>query len=92
LNPDSTSDHRSRDLDLVRRARDGDDSAFREIVETYEGAVAATVIGMRAALEAMVGELEPLLDEDQLERLRRFAERPPPAAGGPGRRGRPPKR
>ena len=46
LNPDSTSDRRSRDLDLVRRARDGDDSAFREIVETYEGAVAATVIGM----------------------------------------------
>ncbi len=30
----------------MRQARDGDERAFREIVETYEGAVAATVIGM----------------------------------------------
>jgi RNA polymerase sigma-70 factor (ECF subfamily) len=31
---------------LVARARSGDRSAFREIVERYEGLVAATVIGM----------------------------------------------
>lgn len=30
----------------MRRARGGDDDAFRQIVERYEGAVAATVIGM----------------------------------------------
>lgn len=31
---------------LVRRARSGDRAAFREIVERYEGLVAATVVGM----------------------------------------------
>lgn len=31
---------------LVRRARDGDQRAFRTLVERYEGAVAATVVGM----------------------------------------------
>lgn len=31
---------------LVARARDGDPAAFRELVERYEGLVAATVIGM----------------------------------------------
>lgn len=31
---------------LVARARDGDRAAFREIVERYEGLVAATVVGM----------------------------------------------
>ena len=34
------------DLELTRRARDGDDHAFRELVERYQGRVAATVIGM----------------------------------------------
>ena len=34
------------DLELTRRARDGDDHAFRELVERYESRVAATVVGM----------------------------------------------
>jgi RNA polymerase sigma-70 factor, ECF subfamily len=38
---DSTSD-----ADLIARARTGDDRAFAALVERYEGAVAATVIGM----------------------------------------------
>jgi RNA polymerase sigma-70 factor (ECF subfamily) len=39
------TDHTS-DADLLARARSGDDRAFAAIVERYEGAVAATVIGM----------------------------------------------
>ena len=34
------------DLDLTRRARDGDDDAFRMLVERYESLVAATAVGM----------------------------------------------
>jgi len=34
------------DLDLVERARAGDDGAFRALVERYEPRVAATVVGM----------------------------------------------
>ena len=34
------------DLELTRRARDGDDHAFRALVEKYEARVAATAIGM----------------------------------------------
>ena len=34
------------DLELTRRARDGDDHAFRELVDRYESRVAATVVGM----------------------------------------------
>ena len=34
------------DTDLIARARTGDDRAFAILVERYEGAVAATVIGM----------------------------------------------
>lgn len=34
------------DLDLVERARGGDDGAFRALVERYEAQVAATVVGM----------------------------------------------
>ena len=34
------------DLDLTRRARDGDDGAFRMLVERYESLVAATAVGM----------------------------------------------
>jgi len=34
------------DADLIARARDGDDRAFAMLVERYESAVAATVIGM----------------------------------------------
>lgn len=34
------------DLELTRRARDGDDHAFRELVERYQGRVAATAVGM----------------------------------------------
>ncbi len=34
------------DLELTRRAGDGDDGAFRELVERYESQVAATVVGM----------------------------------------------
>jgi len=47
---------------------------------------------MRSALQAMVEELAPLLDEEQLDRLQRFAASPPPAGprGGPG--GPPPRR
>ncbi len=44
--PASVRRTREDDLRLVRQAHAGDESAFREIVETYEGAVAATVIGM----------------------------------------------
>ena len=48
---------------------------------------------MRAALAELVTELEPHLDEEQMARLRRFADRPPGPGGpeGPGRRP-PPKR
>jgi RNA polymerase sigma-70 factor (ECF subfamily) len=38
---DSTSD-----ANLIARARSGDDQAFAALVERYEGAVAATVVGM----------------------------------------------
>ena len=34
------------DLELTRRARDGDDGAFRMLVERYESLVAATAVGM----------------------------------------------
>lgn len=34
------------DADLVACASDGDDQAFRQLVERYEGRVAATVVGM----------------------------------------------
>lgn len=34
------------DLELVDRARDGDDWAFRTLVDRYESQVAATVVGM----------------------------------------------
>ena len=34
------------DLALTRRARDGDDEAFRMLVERYESLVAATAVGM----------------------------------------------
>ncbi len=44
--PASVRRTRTDDLRLVRLARAGNENAFREIVETYEGAVAATVIGM----------------------------------------------
>ena len=39
-------DAASDDRELIRRARDGDQPAFRELVDRYEGVVAATVIGM----------------------------------------------
>lgn len=39
-------DEQAAEQRLVARARDGDRAAFREIVERYEGLVAATVIGM----------------------------------------------
>jgi RNA polymerase sigma-70 factor (ECF subfamily) len=38
--------HEDSDAELLQRARNGDPAAFRRIVERYEGAVAATVIGM----------------------------------------------
>jgi len=41
VNADMTSDDH-----LVQRAREGDAGAFRQLVERYEGQVAATVIGM----------------------------------------------
>ena len=43
---------------------------------------------MRAALAELVAELEPHLDAEQMARLRRFADRPPPPGSreGPGRR------
>lgn len=40
------TDEQAAEQRLVARARDGDRTAFREIVERYEGLVAATVIGM----------------------------------------------
>ena len=40
------TDDQAAEQRLVARARDGDRAAFREIVERYEGLVAATVIGM----------------------------------------------
>ena len=39
----------SSDAQLLARARQGDDDAFRQIVERYESVVAATVIGMLGA-------------------------------------------
>jgi len=38
--------HGDSDAELLQRARNADPAAFRRIVERYEGAVAATVIGM----------------------------------------------
>ncbi|MFC1525635.1 RNA polymerase sigma factor [Candidatus Latescibacterota bacterium] len=40
------AESRAADRALVDRARDGDESAFRELVEKYESQVAATAIGM----------------------------------------------
>lgn len=40
------TDEQAAEQRLVARARNGDRTAFREIVERYEGLVAATVIGM----------------------------------------------
>jgi len=37
---------RQSDTELLRSAREGDDQAFRSLVERYESQVAATVIGM----------------------------------------------
>jgi RNA polymerase sigma-70 factor (ECF subfamily) len=37
---------RSSEQELLERARQGDERAFRQLVEQYEGLVAATVIGM----------------------------------------------
>lgn len=34
------------DLELIHQARDGDDGAFRMLVDRYESQVAATVVGM----------------------------------------------
>ena len=34
------------DAELIARAREGDDRSFQTLVERYEGAVAATAIGM----------------------------------------------
>lgn len=42
---------------------------------------------MREELDALVEQLRPLLDADQLERLERFARRPPPGPPGMGPRG-----
>ena len=36
----------STDADLIERSRRGDDAAFAQLVDRYEGAVAATVIAM----------------------------------------------
>jgi len=47
--PDKNQDVResqAAEQQLVVRARDGDPAAFRELVERYEGLVAATVVGM----------------------------------------------
>ena len=44
--PTEVTDEQAAEQRLVSRARDGDRVAFREIVERYEGLVAATVIGM----------------------------------------------
>ncbi len=43
---DSTPASDEDDRSLVDRAQSGDEQAFRILVERYEGAVAATVIGM----------------------------------------------
>lgn len=43
---DPRADDHTEDAELLERARAGDQDAFRMLVERYEGAVAATVIGM----------------------------------------------
>lgn len=45
MSDDDMADETS-DVELIARARAGDDRAFGALVERYEGAVAATVIGM----------------------------------------------
>lgn len=48
---------------------------------------------MRAALDQLLIDLEPLLDDEQMERMRDFARRPDGGPGGrPGGPGRPPPR
>lgn len=42
----SQREDRATDAQLVERARSGDERAFRDLVERYEGRVASTVIGM----------------------------------------------
>ena len=86
-----------RDMERILQPRDdGQAEALRPILEQTaarnQEIMANFDTEMRAALEALIADLEPLLDEDQLERMRRFAERPPPGPGGPGRRPRPKKR
>lgn len=44
--PEAGSDRASSDEALIARARQGDDQAFRVLVERYESVVAATIIGM----------------------------------------------
>ncbi len=88
-----------RDIQGLIRPRD---DAQRELLRPLIEETAARnreIIGnfneqMRAALAELVARLEPHLDREQLERLRRFADRPPPRGNpeGPGRRGPPRKR
>ena len=40
------SERESTDTALIDRAREGDETAFRVLVERYEPQVAATVVGM----------------------------------------------
>jgi hypothetical protein len=83
----------ARDLERMIRPRDeAQAAALRPILEATAARNGEIIRGfdeqMRGALADLVDELEPLLDEDQRARLRRFAARPPPASGPAG--GRPP--
>lgn len=63
---------------------------LRETERSNEEILRASGDQMRDALDAMIEQLAPLLDADQLQRLQDFALSPPPGEGRPGGDGRRP--
>ena len=88
--PGSFIEHVQR---VIRPTSDSQWNAIRPVVEAAAERNATTRrahdSAMRAAVEAMKAELQPLLNDEQRERLSRFVPGRPPGPGGPGgRRGR----
>ncbi|NKB86760.1 MAG: hypothetical protein GKS06_00870 [Acidobacteria bacterium] len=80
-----------RDMERILRPRDETQAAaIRPVLEATASrnreAMGEFDARMREALETLVRDLEPHLDTEQLARLQRFADRPPPPRRPPGRR------
>jgi hypothetical protein len=77
---------------LIQPRDDAQRAIIRPLLEATSAQNRATIDEfndrMRGALDDLLAQLEPHLDEDQQGRLQRFAERPPPGAGP----GRPPRK